>query len=464
MKDDASMNGVTMPIDQRNADSGALLADQVYTLETAHGTTVGFAGRGADLKLTHGSAEIRPAYLMKLADRASAYLLVADQAFFKVMFPFDDRATSYDGPIIPLNAEVVETDVASFSFAHPSRKYLSAQIDSENVTVDRSVPGGWERFKMVPVAATNEPEAHECLQQLNSQAALAGVSENTEPVETIAALAAMNDPYAISLATALIHFAERKSLTSIVSRLSGFRSYPFVFLALQERLSDGQRRFEYQVRQRLANEISRYGWNVGDHSYGNPRIIEANLGKLTIGKYCSFNDFTIILGNHATDTVSSYPFADLSRFWPTCRSVDNLDDHVAKDVTIGNDVWIGAGALVLPGTTIGDGAVIGAHAVARGVIPPYAVVVGNPGKIVRYRFDETQRAELCEIAWWTWPDHKVDRFIPLILNNDIDKFIAINRVGLPRTVTDKSPESVLTVAADAEPVGLMKRIWRKTVT
>ncbi len=239
------------------------------------------------------------------------------------------------------------------------------------------------------------------------------------------ALAAADDTLCWAMAAALLEFLAADALKPLVAGLAALESYALVFPALRRRLSGGRERFEFQVSHLLANQISRYGWSVGDHSYGNPQVIEPHLGKLTIGKYCSMNDFVIILGNHATDLASSYPFAELARYWPTAQVADALVDHVAKDVVIGNDVWIGNGVLVLPGTVIGNGAVIGAHAVARGIIPPYAVVVGNPGRVIRTRFDQHRIDRLLALSWWNWPDHKVDRFIPYILDNDIDRFLKL---------------------------------------
>ena len=72
-------------------------------------------------------------------------------------------------------------------------------------------------------------------------------------------------------------------------------------------------------------------------------------------------------------------------------------------MTIGNDVWIGSGAMILSGVTIGDGAVVAARAVVTKDVPPYAIVAGNPARLVRYRFDEATIAALLEAAWWELP-------------------------------------------------------------
>lgn len=73
-------------------------------------------------------------------------------------------------------------------------------------------------------------------------------------------------------------------------------------------------------------------------------------------------------------------------------------------ILIGNDVWIGRNAVILGGATVGDGAIVGAYSVVAGHIPPYAVVVGNPATVIRYRFDAETVARLLDICWWDWPD------------------------------------------------------------
>jgi acetyltransferase-like isoleucine patch superfamily enzyme len=74
------------------------------------------------------------------------------------------------------------------------------------------------------------------------------------------------------------------------------------------------------------------------------------------------------------------------------------------DIVIGNDVWVGRDATLLGGITIGDGAIIGAYAVVANDVPPYAVVVGNPARVIRYRFDPDTIARLLALRWWTWDD------------------------------------------------------------
>lgn len=101
------------------------------------------------------------------------------------------------------------------------------------------------------------------------------------------------------------------------------------------------------------------------------------------------------------------------------------------DVDIGNDVWIAKEAVILSGVKIGDGAVIGAGAVAAKDVPPYAIVVGNPARIVRKRFDEETIQRLLQIKWWDWDDTQIERFLPMILSQDTAAFLqAVDRSKL----------------------------------
>jgi len=94
------------------------------------------------------------------------------------------------------------------------------------------------------------------------------------------------------------------------------------------------------------------------------------------------------------------------------------------DVEIGNDVWIGTEAFILSGVKIGNGAVIGARCVVSRDVPPYAIMVGNPARIARYRFSEDQIRDLLKIAWWDWPVAKIKEATSLLLDSQVDKFIA----------------------------------------
>lgn len=177
---------------------------------------------------------------------------------------------------------------------------------------------------------------------------------------------------------------------------------------------------------------------VGEHTYGKPRILMHHEGNtLRIGKFCSIaSEVTFLMsGLHHHECVSTYPwynpFKGFHRWDPTGIDPALWKDHPAGDTVVGNDVWLGHGAFVLPGVHIGDGAVIGAKTVVSKDVPPYAIAVGSPMRIVRLRFSEEQVAALQEIRWWEWPDEKIQRFLPLIQSSDIDAFIAAARAEKP---------------------------------
>jgi chloramphenicol O-acetyltransferase type B len=94
---------------------------------------------------------------------------------------------------------------------------------------------------------------------------------------------------------------------------------------------------------------------------------------------------------------------------------------------IGNDVWIGRGALILSGVSVGDGAVVGAGSVVSADVAPYSIVAGNPARHLRFRCDESERAALLRIAWWDWPFHRIKEAWPLMFSEDIRRFIAPTR-------------------------------------
>nr|WP_236609790.1 CatB-related O-acetyltransferase [Rickettsia gravesii] len=120
--------------------------------------------------------------------------------------------------------------------------------------------------------------------------------------------------------------------------------------------------------------------------------------------------------NHPMDSFSTYPsfiFENWNNYTPS--------PDKRRDTVIGNDVWFGTNSTILPGVNIGDGAIIGACSVVAKAVPPYSIVVGNPAKIVRYRFPDEIVEQLLEIKWWDWDYDKITRNIPAIVGADIEK-------------------------------------------
>jgi acetyltransferase-like isoleucine patch superfamily enzyme len=166
---------------------------------------------------------------------------------------------------------------------------------------------------------------------------------------------------------------------------------------------------------------------VGRHTYGlvgGSFVRPTAAAPISIGGFCSFGPEVLIFGqaDHPLDLPSTYPF----RSKPLLPDAPNRDAVTRGPVRIGNDVWIAARAIILSGVSVGSGAVIGAGAVVARDVPPYAIAVGNPAEVVRYRFDETTIAALLEIAWWDWSDTEIAGFEALFYG-DIDAFIAAAR-------------------------------------
>lgn len=163
-------------------------------------------------------------------------------------------------------------------------------------------------------------------------------------------------------------------------------------------------------------------YEIGRNTYGKPQIISWGEGAIfRIGAFCSIaHGVKIFLGGeHRTDWVTTYPFNYL---WESAKHIKG-HPKTKGDVIIGNDVWIGDGAVILSGVTVGDGAAIGTNAVVAKDIPPYAIAAGNPVRIVRKRFDEETIHRLLKIRWWKWEDKLIEKFIPLLLDCNIEKFL-----------------------------------------
>lgn len=143
-----------------------------------------------------------------------------------------------------------------------------------------------------------------------------------------------------------------------------------------------------------------------------------------IGNFCSIADnITICLGgNHRHDWVTTFPFGHILK---DKFNTFNGAGHPSSngDVIIGNDIWIGANVTIMSGVKIGDGAVIAANSHIVKNVPPYTIVGGNPGRVIRLRFSEEQVQELLKIKWWDWEDHKINQYLHLLCQPDIQKFI-----------------------------------------
>ncbi|OWU71601.1 CatB-related O-acetyltransferase [Phaeobacter sp. 22II1-1F12B] len=151
-----------------------------------------------------------------------------------------------------------------------------------------------------------------------------------------------------------------------------------------------------------------------------PYLFPGSGEKLIVGRFCQIAHgarFITASANHPVDGFSTFPF---SVFYP-----EGMGDYAGLaekwgDTVVGNDVWIGYGAMILPGVTIGDGAIIGAGSVVNRDVPAYAVMGGNPAVSRRMRFAPETVEKLLAIAWWNWPDARIEAHRSLIESTDID--------------------------------------------
>lgn len=161
----------------------------------------------------------------------------------------------------------------------------------------------------------------------------------------------------------------------------------------------------------LGTDIWRDKVTIGAFSYICAGSVVANA---RIGRYCSISEGVQIgMTQHPAGWLTSSPvsyvpdFMNFERHFtgqmPEWRRGLALHDYdMRPETVIGNDVWIGTNVYIKDGVTIGDGAIIGAHSVVTRDVPPYAIVVGNPGRILRYRFDEAMIERLLALQWWDY--------------------------------------------------------------
>jgi len=165
--------------------------------------------------------------------------------------------------------------------------------------------------------------------------------------------------------------------------------------------------------------------SFGKYTYGSPNVLWMNDdAKLVVGNFCSIaSNVNIYLGgNHRKDFVTTYPFGHINQ--AKFNIFDGKGHPSTKgDVIIGNDVWIGSNVTIMSGVIIGDGAIIANNSHVVKNIEPYSLVGGNPAKLIKYRFTPEQIEKLLEIKWWFWDDEKINKFTPLLCNNNIDTFI-----------------------------------------
>ena len=148
---------------------------------------------------------------------------------------------------------------------------------------------------------------------------------------------------------------------------------------------------------------------IDDYSYVEPytSVISANIGKFcSIGKCCQIGPW-----EHPTEYITTSP--------EVLRKVLNrgeLYSDLPARANIGNDVWIGSNSIIMGGVTVGNGAIVGAGAVVTKDVPDYAIVVGSPARVIKYRFDNEKINKLLELKWWDWSIEKIKENAEVFIN------------------------------------------------
>ena len=181
----------------------------------------------------------------------------------------------------------------------------------------------------------------------------------------------------------------------------------------------------------LKNIITNPQITVGDYTYYDDPVDVYNFEKnvlylfdfikdrLIIGKFCQIATnvrFIMNGSNHVLNGISTYPFKIFGEAWSNA----SLEVINKGDTIIGNDVWFGNGATIMPGIKIGSGAIIGASSLITKDVEPYTIVGGNPGVVIRKRFDDDTIDSLLKLSWWDWPIAKITNNVKLIAAGDIE--------------------------------------------
>lgn len=184
----------------------------------------------------------------------------------------------------------------------------------------------------------------------------------------------------------------------------------------------------------IQNTVTNPNIIVGDYTYyddpEDSENFERNVlyhypflgDKLIIGKFCAIArgaQFIMNGANHKLSGISTYPFQIFRNGWE--KVMPSLEDLPWKgDTVIGNDVWIGYDALIMPGVKIGNGAIVSSRSVVVRDVPAYTVVGGNPAKPIKQRFSDETIEVLEAIAWWDWPIETITRHLETIVSGDVD--------------------------------------------
>lgn len=205
-------------------------------------------------------------------------------------------------------------------------------------------------------------------------------------------------------------------------------NYPYPFERLPYQLENMKRTVF------LKNLIKRKTILIGDYTYYDDPYhaqdfekdnvlyhYDFSNEKLIIGNFCAIatgTKFIMASSSHKLDGFSTYPFCLFGCGWE--KQMDPTCFPNKGDTIIGHDIWFGYDSTIMPAVKIGNGAIIGSKAVVTKDVPAYAVVGGNPAKIIRMRFPDDVINKLEKIAWWNWPIDKITRNIPHIVGTNLE--------------------------------------------
>lgn len=169
---------------------------------------------------------------------------------------------------------------------------------------------------------------------------------------------------------------------------------------------------------------------VGDFTYFGDKDFQSHVthhydfngDRLIIGKFCQIAagvEFVMNGANHRMNTVTTFPFNIFEGWEAEAPALSELP--LKGDTVVGNDVWIGQNATILPGVHIGDGAIIGLNSTVAGDVEPYTIVAGNPARLIRRRFDEELTALLLEFRWWDKSVAEIKELIPVLTSSDLER-------------------------------------------
>src|SRR5690625_1063425 len=188
----------------------------------------------------------------------------------------------------------------------------------------------------------------------------------------------------------------------------------------------------------LKSEVTSSLIDVADYTYYDdeghrPAFEQANIKylygpqRLIIGRFTAIGPGATFLmpgGHHPMIGPSTYPFTMFGGTWAVNTLETFMSLQQSGDTVMGDDVWVGRGATIMPSVTVADGAVIGAHSVVTKDVAPYEIVAGNPARTIRRRFNDEDIARLTAAKWWDWPIEKITEHAATIMSgtpNEIEQ-------------------------------------------